>query len=235
MTATQTFWALCATSFVILVAGAVVIALVHRRVSPRPTAASAADPAELPVVRAGPAGALDDLSDRERAMMVEVLSTQRRLADTLKKLRQPELAEAEYHLVLASQKRLLGSGHPHTVATRFALHDLLSNWSAYSVVGVEQSPSAGADRKVAPAVDSVGQGRGPETTLRDRKLEVLPSSDAPVGQGLARDIVKRYRAGETIRMIAAQTGHTYSFVRRVLTESGVQLRQRGGARRRKKA
>jgi hypothetical protein len=35
--------------------------------------------------------------------------------------------------------------------------------------------------------------------------------------------------------LAASTGRSYGFVHRVLTGSGVQLRQRGGARRRKKA
>ena len=40
---------------------------------------------------------------------------------------------------------------------------------------------------------------------------------------------------KSIRALAASTGRSYGFVHRVLTESGVQLRQRGGARRRKKA
>lgn len=52
---------------------------------------------------------------------------------------------------------------------------------------------------------------------------------------LAKDLVKRYSQGESIRTLAAATGRSYGFVHRVLTESGVQLRQRGGARRRKKA
>ena len=54
-------------------------------------------------------------------------------------------------------------------------------------------------------------------------------------QTLAKDLVKRYTSGESIRALAASTGRSYGFVHRVLTESGVQLRQRGGARRRKKA
>jgi helix-turn-helix protein len=53
-------------------------------------------------------------------------------------------------------------------------------------------------------------------------------------QNLAKDLVKRYTAGESIRALASTTGRSYGFVHRVLTESGVQLRQRGGARRRKK-
>lgn len=52
---------------------------------------------------------------------------------------------------------------------------------------------------------------------------------------LAKDLVKRYSQGESIRTLAAATGRSYGFIHRVLTESGVQLRQRGGARRRKKA
>ncbi len=54
-------------------------------------------------------------------------------------------------------------------------------------------------------------------------------------QTLAKDLVKRYSAGESIRALASSTGRSYGFVHRVLSESGVQLRQRGGARRRKKA
>jgi Helix-turn-helix domain len=54
-------------------------------------------------------------------------------------------------------------------------------------------------------------------------------------QNLAKDLVKRYSSGESIRALASDTGRSYGFVHRVLTESGVQLRQRGGARRRKKA
>jgi len=52
---------------------------------------------------------------------------------------------------------------------------------------------------------------------------------------LAKDLVKRYTNGESIRSLASSTGRSYGFVHRVLTESGVQLRQRGGVRRRKKS
>jgi hypothetical protein len=54
-------------------------------------------------------------------------------------------------------------------------------------------------------------------------------------QTLAKDLVKRYAEGESIRSLASSTGRSYGFIHRVLTESGVQLRQRGGARRRKRA
>jgi hypothetical protein len=48
---------------------------------------------------------------------------------------------------------------------------------------------------------------------------------------LAKDLVKRYASGESIRTLASSSGRSYGFVHRLLTESGLQLRQRGGARR----
>ncbi|MEU7925119.1 helix-turn-helix domain-containing protein [Micromonospora sp. NPDC049107] len=52
---------------------------------------------------------------------------------------------------------------------------------------------------------------------------------------LAGELVRRYTAGESIRALAEATGRSYGYIHRILTESGVQLRQRGGVRRRKKA
>jgi len=51
---------------------------------------------------------------------------------------------------------------------------------------------------------------------------------------LAVDLKKKYTAGASIRDLAAQTGRSYGFVHRVLSESGVTLRGRGGATRGKK-
>ena len=48
---------------------------------------------------------------------------------------------------------------------------------------------------------------------------------------LASDLKKRYDGGESIRSLAASTGRSYGFVHRILTESGVSLRGRGGATR----
>lgn len=48
---------------------------------------------------------------------------------------------------------------------------------------------------------------------------------------LATELKKRYSAGESIRSLAASTGRSYGFVHRILTESGVTLRGRGGATR----
>jgi hypothetical protein len=49
---------------------------------------------------------------------------------------------------------------------------------------------------------------------------------------LAADLVNRYNAGESIRSLAAATGRSYGFIHRVLTESGAELRGRGGTSRR---
>jgi Helix-turn-helix domain len=48
---------------------------------------------------------------------------------------------------------------------------------------------------------------------------------------LATDLRSRYDAGESIRSLAASTGRSYGFIHRILTESGVTLRGRGGATR----
>ena len=48
---------------------------------------------------------------------------------------------------------------------------------------------------------------------------------------LASDLSKRYGAGESIRSLAASTGRSYGFIHRLLTETGVALRGRGGATR----
>lgn len=39
---------------------------------------------------------------------------------------------------------------------------------------------------------------------------------------------KKYKKGASIRAIAESTGRSYGFVHRILTESGVKLRSRGG-------
>jgi Helix-turn-helix domain len=48
---------------------------------------------------------------------------------------------------------------------------------------------------------------------------------------LATDLEQRYDSGESIRSLASATGRSYGFVHRILTETGVTLRGRGGATR----
>jgi predicted transcriptional regulator len=51
---------------------------------------------------------------------------------------------------------------------------------------------------------------------------------------LAGDLKRRYTSGSSIRELAGETGRSYGFVHRMLSEAGVQLRGRGGATRGKK-
>lgn len=48
---------------------------------------------------------------------------------------------------------------------------------------------------------------------------------------LAAELRRRYDEGESIRSLAAATGRSYGFVHRLLGETGVELRGRGGATR----
>jgi len=52
---------------------------------------------------------------------------------------------------------------------------------------------------------------------------------------LAADLKGKYESGQSIRLLAEATGRSYGFVHRMLSESGVALRGRGGATRRKTA
>ncbi|MCI3221923.1 hypothetical protein EW053_00245 [Streptomyces sp. IB2014 016-6] len=57
----------------------------------------------------------------------------------------------------------------------------------------------------------------------------------PARDKLAADLKKKYDSGASIRALAEETGRSYGFVHRMLSESGVTLRGRGGATRGKKA
>jgi len=48
---------------------------------------------------------------------------------------------------------------------------------------------------------------------------------------LSEQLAKKYAKGASIRALAEQTGRSYGFVHRVLVESGVALRGRGGSHR----
>lgn len=48
---------------------------------------------------------------------------------------------------------------------------------------------------------------------------------------LSRSLETQYRAGASIRDLAASTGRSYGFVHRMLSDAGVPLRGRGGATR----
>src|SRR3954452_1532753 len=48
---------------------------------------------------------------------------------------------------------------------------------------------------------------------------------------LAGELTKKYSNGASIRALAEETGRSYGFVHRILTENDVSLRSRGGATR----
>lgn len=52
---------------------------------------------------------------------------------------------------------------------------------------------------------------------------------------LAGELKKKYSSGQSIRQIAEGSGRSYGFVHRILSESGVALRGRGGATRGRKS
>ncbi len=74
-------------------------------------------------------------------------------------------------------------------------------------------------------------GEGGETVADLKKGARITGS---ARDKLASDLKKKYEKGASIRSLAESTGRSYGFVHRVLTESGVQLRGRGGATRTKK-
>ena len=52
---------------------------------------------------------------------------------------------------------------------------------------------------------------------------------------LAEDLKEQYREGKSIRALAAESGRSYGFIHRILSESGAPLRGRGGATRGRKS
>lgn len=51
---------------------------------------------------------------------------------------------------------------------------------------------------------------------------------------LSNQLKRKYESGASIRALAEESGRSYGFVHRILSEAGATLRGRGGATRRKK-
>ena len=62
------------------------------------------------------------------------------------------------------------------------------------------------------------------TTEPLKKHERITGTDRDV---LARELAKKYAKGASIRALAEETGRSYGFVHRVLSENDVPLRSRG--------
>ncbi|NUP35210.1 MAG: hypothetical protein HOU01_26405 [Streptomycetaceae bacterium] len=81
-----------------------------------------------------------------------------------------------------------------------------------------------------------GDHGNPERTSHEeaRVAETLKKGSRVTGaarEKLAADLKKKYDSGASIRALAEETGRSYGFVHRMLSESGVALRGRGGATR----
>jgi hypothetical protein len=84
--------------------------------------------------------------------------------------------------------------------------------------------------------------RGPDGPLVTSKGRCFGMAELKKGSritGAARDklgsrLVKKYEKGASIWALVQETGRSYGFIHRVLSESGVTLRGRGGATRTKK-
>jgi predicted transcriptional regulator len=76
-------------------------------------------------------------------------------------------------------------------------------------------------------------------TAKGRRFGVAELKKGSRITGVAREklgseLVKKYEKGASIRALAESTGRSYGFIHRLLSESGVMLRGRGGATRTKK-
>jgi hypothetical protein len=82
-----------------------------------------------------------------------------------------------------------------------------------------------------PRTVNNGSGR------RDDVVELTKGKRVTGGDrtSLSDQLRKKYEGGSSIRALAEETGRSYGFVHRILTESGATLRGRGGATRKKKA
>jgi hypothetical protein len=67
----------------------------------------------------------------------------------------------------------------------------------------------------------------PETTVSRGVSRAARGRDRAA---LARYLVERYAAGESLMGLSADTGRSFGHVRKLLLDSGVTLRPRGGAR-----
>ena len=103
---------------------------------------------------------------------------------------------------------------------------LSGNVTTKEVAEQAQKLAENYSKLVVSSLQVTGHPR--EVRLKVRIAEVDRSK-------LASSLSKRYDSGESIRSLAASTGRSYGFVHRILTETGVTLRGRGGATRTSKS
>jgi hypothetical protein len=78
---------------------------------------------------------------------------------------------------------------------------------------------------------TTGERADKEVQVADTSLKKGTRVTGEDRSKLATILGKRYDNGESIRDLAASTGRSYGFIHRILTETGVTLRGRGGATR----
>jgi hypothetical protein len=98
---------------------------------------------------------------------------------------------------------------------------VLTHWEQPEVIGIDRGERA----------SDAGRCGGATVAQLKKGIRVTGAER----EKLAQTLVKRYEAGASIRELAKSTGRSYGFIHRVLDESGVTLRGRGGATRSKKS
>ncbi|MGB8649362.1 MAG: helix-turn-helix domain-containing protein [Mycobacteriales bacterium] len=80
-----------------------------------------------------------------------------------------------------------------------------------------------------------GQPRRPDRGGRDDVVELKKGTRVTGNDRstLTDQLKRKYEGGASIRALAEESGRSYGFVHRILSESGASLRGRGGATRRK--
>jgi len=68
------------------------------------------------------------------------------------------------------------------------------------------------------------------TTVLNKHAKLVGEARAK----MRKEVAKRYIDGEAVRQLAESLGRSYGFVHLLLREAGVQMRNRGGARRPKR-
>ncbi|WP_100444981.1 helix-turn-helix domain-containing protein [Glycomyces xiaoerkulensis] len=81
---------------------------------------------------------------------------------------------------------------------------------------------------MAPDAAAPRTGTDPDSSRTDPNRQVRGDER----RELTEYVTAEYLKGQSIRDIASTIGRSYGFVHRLLTEGGVELRTRGGARKR---
>ena len=96
------------------------------------------------------------------------------------------------------------------------------------------APRGVTHRKKVPTVAAEAPTLTPMDAGKDAGIRKGARITGPARDKLTADLRKKYEKGQSIRALAESTGRSYGFVHRLLKDSDVPLRGRGGATRTKK-